>query len=153
MKTMQIPTPDQTLAELAATWPSASRIFHDARLDYCCHGKRSLESACAERGLDPKALLAAIHASTDTPHFDWQSAPLVAVIQRILDRFHAPLRTEIPALCSMARVVEEKHADKAGCPRGLADLLASIEDGVNSHLEKEERILFPLIIAGQGPRA
>lgn len=42
---------DITLAEIAVKHPSASRVFHRHGLDFCCHGNRGLDEACAERGL------------------------------------------------------------------------------------------------------
>ena len=44
--------PDSTLADLAVTFPAASRVFRRHGLDYCCHGRRPVTEACAERGLD-----------------------------------------------------------------------------------------------------
>jgi len=49
-----------TLADLAITRPGATRVFLKHGLDFCCGGRRPLEEACAEKGLDPGALLAEI---------------------------------------------------------------------------------------------
>ena len=61
----QILSPDQTLGELASRIPAASRVFREAGLDYCCGGGRTLASACADKDLDPHALLAAISGEKD----------------------------------------------------------------------------------------
>jgi regulator of cell morphogenesis and NO signaling len=78
---------------------------------------------------------------------------LEEIVEYVLARYHAPLRVELPQLVETARRVEQVHAEKPDCPRGLADLLTEMRDAVESHLAKEEQILFPLILAGRGPMA
>jgi len=75
------------------------------------------------------------------------------LVQHILDHYHAPLRTELPRLVDLAQLVERVHAERADCPAGLADLLAEMGEAIESHLAKEEKILFPLIVAGRGQTA
>ena len=89
---------EQTLGDLATRVPAASRVLRSAGLDYCCHGQSTLAAACEEKGLNPTNLLEAIRKEPDTPATSWESKPLVAVIQHILDRDHAPLRRELPEL-------------------------------------------------------
>lgn len=143
-----------TLASLATRLPGASRVFHRHRLDFCCGGQRSLEAACLAKGLDPLALLAELEREEARPEDgDWSRAPLSDLVDEILVRYHDPLRTELPELFAMARKVEAVHAEKAGCPRGLAAHLAQVIQDVELHLEKEEQVLFPLITGGRGAHA
>jgi regulator of cell morphogenesis and NO signaling len=144
--------PAMTLADLATTHPGASRVFHRYGLDFCCRGRRPLTEACGEKGLDPDAVLADValeDATTDDPQ-DWRMRPLSELIPFIVAFYHARLRTELPELVAMAAKVESVHADKATCPRGLAAHLSAIHADVLDHLAKEEQILFPLILSGQG---
>jgi len=142
------------LADLAVARPAASRVFHRQGLDYCCGGKRSLAEACAEKGLDPQAVLAEIEA--EAPEADerpWSERPLPELIDHILSTYHEPLRAELPELVAMAEKVESRHAEKTSCPRGLAAHLRQIHAAVLEHLAKEEQVLFPMILAGHGSRA
>ena len=141
-----------TLAELAVTHPAAARIFRRHRLDFCCGGRRPLEEACRERQLDAGTILASI-AEEDPLVPDqrrWDQAPLADLVEHIESVYHARLREQLPGLIAMARRVEVRHADKASCPRGLAAHLEAMQDAVLQHLQKEEQILFPLIVAGVG---
>lgn len=143
-----------TLAELATTRPAASRVFHRHRLDFCCGGKRALDEACLERGLDPAAVLAEIERESVGPAArDWQSAPLAELVDLIVGHYHARLRIELPELLAMATKVETVHAEKATCPTGLARHLQNVHDAVHDHLDKEEQVLFPMILQGLGARA
>lgn len=142
-----------TLSELATTRPAASRVFHRHRLDFCCGGQRPLEEACEERGLDPKEVMAEI--DRETPGAEdvvWTERPLIDVIDHIVTRYHEPLRPELERLYEMAKKVEKVHQEKASCPHGLADHLARIWAEVEAHLEKEEKILFPMIASNAGVR-
>jgi regulator of cell morphogenesis and NO signaling len=148
--------PLETLADLASRLPGASRVFHRHRLDFCCGGKRSLAEACRQCGLDPAALVAELAsegAGAGGAEVDWTERPLAELVDHILTRYHEPLRRELPELVRLARKVEGVHPDKAGCPLGLGDHLASVQDGLELHMRKEEQVLFPLVRARRGRQA
>jgi regulator of cell morphogenesis and NO signaling len=148
-------TTERTLGELVTANPSAAKVFHRYGLDFCCGGKQSLEQACAHEGVDAEAVLREIEVAgvTVQDNARWDRRPVEELVNHILDRYHAPLRTQIPRLIDLARKVEQAHADKPDRPAGLADLLVDIRTAVESHLGKEEQILFPLILAGRGQNA
>jgi regulator of cell morphogenesis and NO signaling len=83
----------------------------------------------------------------------WGTRPPAAIITFILHRFHEPLRRDLPVLVSDARLIEAETSPSPLCPKGLADHLEQILMAVESHLAKEEKILFPLILAGRGGSA
>jgi len=144
-------TTETPLAELAVRLPAATRVFHRHGLDFCCGGRRSLAAGSLAAGLEPDAVLAEIEAEAraDGEFVRWDERPLPELIDHILERYHAPLREELPRLLAMAEKVEAVHGDKPACPRGLAEHLAQVLEEVEQHLLKEERILFPAIVAGQ----
>jgi regulator of cell morphogenesis and NO signaling len=140
-------TTTTTLASLATTHPAASRVFKRSGLDYCCGGGQTLADACAKRGIDPREVLTAIAAEEETVDLQrWDTAPLGELVAFIVHRYHDSLRTELPALIAMADRVERRHAATPGCPTGLRDLLECLHERVIEHIEKEERVLFPLIL-------
>lgn len=73
------------------------------------------------------------------------------LIDHILERYHEVHRREFPQAIALARRVEEVHRDRTDCPRGLADHLAAMFEELESHQQKEERMLFPMMRMG-GPR-
>lgn len=146
--------PAATLAELATRWAGASRVFQRHRLDFCCQGQRSLAEACAQRGLDPSAVIAELQAElTPAPAEPWHERSPAQLIAHLLDRYHAAHRREVPRLWQMAQKVERVHGDKPECPRGLADHLARLGQELEEHMQKEEKVLFPLLLAGAGAAA
>jgi regulator of cell morphogenesis and NO signaling len=144
-----------TLADLAVNDPSAARVFYRHGLDFCCGGRRSLEDACRARGLEPETVLADLASEARTGHDEvrWDRAPLAALVDHIVTRYHRPLQRMLPELIALATKVEARHGDKPACPRGLSGILQSMHSEVEDHLAKEEQILFPLIISGRGHMA
>jgi len=146
---------DRSLADLVTAHPSAARVFQQLRLDYCCGGRQSLADACAAEHLDVDEVLRQVEATDelDTGPVRWDQRSVGELIQHILDRYHASLRSELPRLIELAEKVESAHAGEPDRPAGLADLLTEVRAAVESHLTKEEQILFPLILAGRGQTA
>jgi regulator of cell morphogenesis and NO signaling len=142
-----------TLAELAARGPAAARVLQRHRLDFCCGGRRSLGEACAERGLDPAALLAEIAPHPEAEDVRPEALSPAALVDFIIARFHNPLREELARLEGMARKVERVHRAKPTCPVGLAAHVVEMAVSLTGHMAKEEQILFPMIRAGGGARA
>jgi regulator of cell morphogenesis and NO signaling len=54
----------------------------------------------------------------------------------------------MPTLIAAARKVERVHAGKPHVPAGLADELIVFWDEMQSHMRKEEEILFPMLRRG-----
>jgi len=145
--TMQVMS--MSLGELAAANPAATRVFLRHRLDFCCGGQRSLADACRIAGLDPAAIACEVEqeARGDTSTH-WEQASQCELADYIESRYHAALRRELPPLIEAARKVELVHARKPAVPRGLADVLAELFADMETHMRKEETILFPMIRAG-----
>jgi regulator of cell morphogenesis and NO signaling len=93
---------------------------------------------------------AAEHENRETP---WAERSPSEIIEFILRHFHEPLRRDLPTLLASARAVEAETREAPLCPAGLADHLEQVLLAVESHLAKEEKILFPLILAGRGRAA
>ena len=142
-----MPSTATHLSELATTIPAATRIFHRHRLDYCCGGKRPLAEACAEAGLDADAILAEFEAAAGAADISLADRTPDELAAYVIDRYHEPLREDLPRLAAMARKVERVHGDKPGCPLGLGAHLETWGGAVLEHLDKEEQVLFPSLSA------
>jgi regulator of cell morphogenesis and NO signaling len=142
--------PSTTLAELALAHAGAQRVFLRHQLDFCCGGQRSLAEACRAAGLSPEAIAAEIAAAgaVEPPSPTWAADDLDALIDHIVERYHRTLRADLPALITAAQRVEKVHAAKPSCPRGLAFHLERMATELLAHMDREERVLFPAIRAG-----
>lgn len=79
---------------------------------------------------------------------DRDAAGLIDLIQT---RYHDTHRREFPEAIRLARKVEAVHAGDPKAPRGLADHLAFMADDLESHQQREEQVLFPMILGGGSP--
>jgi regulator of cell morphogenesis and NO signaling len=146
---------EQSLATLACEIPGASRIFHAFNLDFCCGGQQSLREASSGRGIAAQTVadaLLALQAPEDAVE-DWRLAPNELLIAHILSRYHSRHREQLPELIRLAKRVEQVHGDREDCPNGLTDHLRDMQQELESHMCKEEQILFPALLEGFGKRA
>ncbi len=139
------------IGEIAASEPSATRVFLRHRLDFCCGGRRSLQDACERAGLNSAEIVAELdqEARRGDPSPRWEQRSLVELADHIEGHYHAALRRDLPPLIEAARKVERVHATKPGVPSGLADVLSEFFAEMQSHMGKEEKILFPMIRRGE----
>lgn len=85
-------------------------------------------------------------ATSPGPDADWSRQRPTAIVCHILERFHDPLRQNLSELSLMLDQVRTQHDDRH--PALFAPLSATfraLKWDLLLHLEKEERVLFPLI--------
>lgn len=129
--------------------PELATLFDQLHIDYCCRGERSLEDACRESHLDVPTVLERIRAVQSQPASTaeraWLEEPLGALCDHIESTHHQFLRSRLPQLSSdLAKVVAAHgaaHPELSEVQRTFETLRAELE----SHMWKEERILFPAI--------
>jgi regulator of cell morphogenesis and NO signaling len=76
-----------------------------------------------------------------------------SLVDHVLEHYHRPLRRELYQLVRLAETICETERAHPSCPHGLAEHLRETAASIEDHLTKEERILFPMILAGRGCQA
>ena len=123
-------------------------VFEKLRIDFCCGGDISLEEACKRQKVNApevlesiKNLMGATHTDNDRIH----ALPLDQLIDHIIEVHHSYVVESIPVLQRYLNKIANVHG--ANHPE-----LAEVEDSFNkaaenllSHMQKEEKILFPAI--------
>lgn len=150
-----------TLGDLAREHPSTTRVFLRYHLDFCCGGRRTLAEACQRAGLDAAKIADEVEQEarrdespqsgegpTWTRSPRWDDRPLTELADHIEHHYHAALRRDLPPLIEAARKVERVHASRPAVPSGLAAELSTFLAEMQSHMGKEENILFPMIRRG-----
>lgn len=142
-------SPEQSVAELVLERPSRSRLFESLGIDYCCGGKKSLREACERKQLDVKKMLERLKAEEAAPAaenaVDLRELPLGALIEDILAHHHKYLRRELPRLEKLMEKVNRVHGAQDARLQRMARVLAHFQQELQSHMMKEEHILFPVI--------
>ncbi|MDL0431375.1 hemerythrin domain-containing protein [Marinobacter sp. TBZ242] len=75
------------------------------------------------------------------------------LIEHILTRYHDTHREQLPELIQLSERVERVHGGHTACPAGLSAHLAQMAEELETHMAKEEQILFPMIARGMGAMA
>lgn len=146
---MNLQTNDSVnVADLVISDPRAAAVFERFGIDYCCHGARPLDEACASANApvdDVRAALAELGAAPPMV----ASGPaddIGSLIGFVVGHHHTWLRRELPHLGEQfARVIAahgEHHPELDATRRTLDEVV----DDLLPHLLKEERVLFPLAI-------
>lgn len=81
----------------------------------------------------------------------WQTAPLHATVDHVLSRFHDTHRAQIERILPLLDKVSSVHADTF--PAELVLVVQHLGDELQMHMQKEERVLFPMIKQGMGRNA
>lgn len=76
--------------------------------------------------------------------------PTQDLIGHIQARFHDVHRQELPGLITLARNVEDRHAEDVNAPHGLTQALEAMVADLEAHMRKEETVVFPALASGVG---
>ncbi len=142
----------QTIREIAVENPHATRVFERLGLDYCCGGHKPLAEACADAKLSMDEVVRSLEDAAPAPASatDWKSASLTELANHIIDKHHGYVKSESPRiaqlLAKVVRVHGQNHPELAKVQEDFLSLARELE----SHMMKEEQILFPYIIQLDG---
>lgn len=79
----------------------------------------------------------------------WSERPLAELVEHILTRYHATLERDLAQLLRLAQTPDEPEPSLPAVRRALDALTEDLLE----HMAKEERILFPWILRGDGRNA
>ncbi|MBN8851891.1 MAG: iron-sulfur cluster repair di-iron protein [Sphingobacteriales bacterium 50-39] len=149
----------ETLGEIAAKDLRKAQVFKKYGLDFCCGGKKTVQEACAEKGLDVTRVeqeLALAGKERDTrpiPYNDWS---LGFLADYIVNTHHSYVRKNLPDIRTYALKVMRVHGSRHPELASVYELVEQVYAELNAHMGVEEKALFPYIKAlaliGQGGR-
>ena len=143
-------THQSSLGELVTENPAAARVLDRFGLDYCCHGDRTLDAACADAGVDAEVVTAELRAAPSLPSPKWATLDAPALVRDIVASHHHYLHEELPLLDALAEKVLAVHGERHPELADVRGLVAALRVDLEPHLLKEERVLFPAIEALAG---
>jgi len=139
---------DQTVGELVALDFHSAAVFRSFNIDYCCGGKKKLAEVCALQGLDPDTIHQALHATwglSSGPGQEMDNWELDFLADYILNIHHSYVNRSMPLIAELSNKVTiahgTRHPELIKIHQHLIELILELE----THMYKEERILFPYI--------
>jgi regulator of cell morphogenesis and NO signaling len=145
--------PTVTLGELVARRPALGSLFERLGLDYCCAGEETLSEACERHDLDPQTLARTIRALDQSDavsareDVDWRSTSIDQLCEHIVAVHHDRLRRELPQIGELLDSMMRVHAPAHPELRVLPPAFAPLCDRLRTHIEVQERMLFPALRA------
>lgn len=124
---------------------ATARVFKSFGLDYCCGGNATLEDACRAAGVDVDIVVEAL-TNDDISNFDaipFDRWPTDLLIDYVLKIHHRGIRSKGPGLLNDIRTVARVHGDAHPELLQLEELFEQSLIDLESHLQKEEQVLFP----------
>jgi regulator of cell morphogenesis and NO signaling len=141
----------RTVRELAVEIPNATRTFEKLGIDYCCGGAKSLRDACVHAHV---SIDDALHALEQGSSFfeAQQTAPagfgsLADLVDHIVTRHHGFVKQELPRIHQLLNKVTSVHGKSHAELGKIQQIFETMSAELASHMMKEERILFPYIVA------
>ncbi len=141
-------TATKTVRELAVEIPNATRVFEKLGIDYCCGGQKPLEEACAGVHLSIDVVLRALEQNAspaEAPVRDWNSEPLNELVDHIVDKHHAYVKSEVPRLRALLAKVVGVHGENHPELGEVQSSFSELAEELATHMMKEEKILFPYL--------
>lgn len=145
---------EETIGEIAAKDMRKAGVFKKLGIDFCCGGKKTLKEAVAEMGLTEEQVKAELDrseaAGSGQAVHDFDSWELGFLADYIYNVHHKYVRESGPIIEQLAEKVASRHGAVHPELFGLAEGLKRLMAEMYSHLQKEERVLFPAIKSLEG---
>jgi regulator of cell morphogenesis and NO signaling len=140
----------RTVGQLVVERPARAKVFESLGIDFCCGGRKPLQQACTEIGLDMAMVERVLNtfdaeAQSAAVETDWSKATLTELAAHIEGTHHAYLKRDLPQLGAWVAKVGSRHGDRDSRLVTLASVFAAFTEELTQHMMKEERVLFPLI--------
>ena len=142
--------PSALVGDIAGTLPGAAEVFRQNGISFCCGAKLSLAEAAAKQGIAVDLLLNELTLLEAAARCEAPTETL-PLIDHILTRYHETHRVEMDWLIPLAQKVVTVHGDHEEAPIGLTEALLTLRDELDSHMAKEEQVLFPMMRQGGHP--
>jgi regulator of cell morphogenesis and NO signaling len=137
-----------SLAQIVTGNHKTASVFEKHNLDFCCRGKRTLQQACADTGLNADEIVSELegaNTSTAGEMYDPDHMLLSELTDHIVNTHHVYVKKELPLLFGYLQKVTAKHGERHPELTRIFGLFAAVKEEMELHMEKEEKILFPRI--------
>lgn len=143
-----------TIGSVVASNPVASEIFDSVGIDFCCGGHRKLADIIQDQHIDAESLYLRLEEARDTRQNsyggnDFRSMSPLVLSAYIEDTHHSYLRDMLPKTAEVLATILRVHGAHHRELFDVYRLFGTLKTELESHLLKEETMLFPIIMDGK----
>ncbi len=142
---MSVSVLEKTVGQLVAEDFRVAHVLSQFGIDFCCGGKRTLESAINKANADQSAVLNALNTTQKIGENDDRLLHLSQsdLIDYIVSTHHQYIRETAPLLLTYSQKMVRAHGERHAEIKPFAGWVNALVTDLLSHIEKEEKILFP----------
>ncbi|MCF8233785.1 MAG: iron-sulfur cluster repair di-iron protein [Bacteroidales bacterium] len=124
-----------------------AEVFKKYGIDFCCGGRKTLDQACDEAGVDIAVLKEELENVNidETDERDFNTMNPDDLIDYIISIHHRFVAENIPLLLEYTKKIAEVHYDTNPELKEIRDVFLGVAQELQQHMMKEEQILFPFI--------
>jgi len=138
---------NKTIAQIVASDLRTAIIFNKYGIDFCCSGNRTIYEVCKIIDINSSIVYREIDELSNIGAVKYfNTMELDALIEHIINTHHVFVKKSIPAIKELSNKVIEVHSQLSPETIEINNAFNELAIDLYSHLEKEEKILFPYII-------
>jgi len=139
---------NMTIAEIVSDDIKTASVFKKYQLDFCCGGGKTIDKACENKDINVENLYLDLELILQEPiqkntnYKDWK---LDFLIDYIINVHHTYVTENVQIIHEFAQKVAKVHGDHNPETIEIAKLFTELANELTSHMEKEEKVLFPAV--------
>lgn len=141
-------TKEASIGELVAKDLRKAEVFKKFNIDFCCGGKKTLSQVCNDKQINIKEVeteLEKLDSTTESVSQNYNEWSLDFLVDFIINTHHKYVKNSLPVLLEYTAKVAKVHGKEHLEVVAIYDLFKEASDELNSHMMKEENVLFPYI--------
>lgn len=135
------------IGEIVADDFRTAAVFKKHGLDFCCRGGRTVDDACAQKGINSAEVFADLEnlPSKNESEIDFKSWPLDLLADYVEKTHHRYVEEKTPLILAFLDKLCKVHGKNHPELFEVKELFTESAQDLGAHLKKEELILFPFI--------
>lgn len=142
-------TLNKTVGQIVRENYRAAEIFEKYGIDFCCAGKKPLETSCSEKGIRKETVIEELlklpDSAADEITTNFNCVSLTKLTEHIINTHHKYIEATGPVIIKYLDKVESVHGKHNPELKEINELFKTILGELVMHMRKEELMLFPYI--------
>lgn len=137
----------ETIGEIAAKDMRKAELLKKLGIDFECGGKKSLDDACLESGLDAVRIKQELEETsklqTPTTHLDFNSFKPSFIADYVVNVYHSYINQNMPMIEDLAMKVAEHHGNTLPFLKQVYNKVNELRCELATNIKKQEQAVFP----------